>query len=65
MKSHGTLKFKQRHCPTPSFHTTIDTAVAITEANITNGIMTVPSIPMLVNVAKTPAAGVNPPYMKD
>jgi hypothetical protein len=53
------------HCPTPTFQTIIDTPVAITDANITNGIMNVPSIAMLVNVAKIPPAGVNPPYMKD
>lgn len=53
------------HFPTPSCHTIIDTPVAITDANITNGIMNVPSIAMLVNVAKIPPAGVNPPYMKD
>jgi hypothetical protein len=41
------------------------TPVASVHASITAQGMNVPNIAILVNVAKIPLAGVNPPYMKD
>jgi hypothetical protein len=55
----------QIYRPTPKQNTTTDTIVAkvmaITKAQGINS----PNIPMLVSVANTPPAGVNPPYIAD
>lgn len=51
--------------PHPIFQTITATAVARIDASITAEGMRVPIIAILVNVAKIPLAGVNPPYMKD
>jgi hypothetical protein len=53
------------HRPIPQIHTSIATPVATTEARIAAGGIIVPSINMLVNVAKIPPAGVKAPYMYD
>lgn len=49
----------------PQTHTSIATPVAITTARIAAGGIIVPSIAMLVKVAKMPPAGVKAPYMYD
>jgi hypothetical protein len=51
--------------PNPIFQTMKATPVASVHASITAQGMNVPNIAILVNVAKIPLAGVNPPYMKD
>ena len=55
----------RHYFPTPRLQTRTETPVARTEARRTAGNMSVPNMAMLVNVAKIPPAGVNPPYMKD
>jgi len=55
----------QTQRPTPHKNTTTDTAVANTMEVITAAGINAPNMPMLVNVAKTPPAGVNPAYMND
>lgn len=51
--------------PTPPTHTKLATIVAMSEATPTAAGINVPSMAMLVKVANTPPAGVNPPYMHD
>jgi hypothetical protein len=58
-RSHGI------HLPIPQAHTEMATPVAITAARIAAGGIIVPSIAMLVKVAKMPPAGVKAPYMYD
>ena len=56
---------KNLYRPIPTQNTTPATAVAnATAMNSAQGI-NIPNIPMLVSVAKTPPAGVKPPYMTD
>lgn len=62
----GSTASNPRHgSPHPIFQTITATAVASVAANITAEGMSVPIIAILVNVAKIPLAGVNPPYIKD
>lgn len=51
--------------PYPITPTMAATTVANTAANTAAGHISVPSIAILVNVAKMPPAGVKPPYMRD
>jgi hypothetical protein len=51
------------HVPKPQIQTVPATSVAIDIATVATGRASVPSIAMLVSVAKIPPAGVNPPYM--
>jgi hypothetical protein len=53
----------QHYVPTPQIPTIAATSVAINIANIAIERASVPSIAMLVSVAKIPPAGVKPPYM--
>lgn len=63
--------FKQRqldevaYLPAPKTHTMAATRLAMNDDNRNTAGMSVPTIAMLVSVAKRPPAGVKPPYMKD
>lgn len=51
------------HDPTPQIQNVPAISVAINIATMATGRDSVPSIAMLVSVAKIPLAGVKPPYM--
>ena len=53
----------RHHVPTPQIPTVAATSVATTIATMVIERASVPSIAMLVSVAKIPPAGVNAPYM--
>lgn len=53
------------YLPTPKTQTRAATILAMNDEKKNTAGISVPTIAMLVSVAKRPPAGVKPPYMKD
>lgn len=63
---HQTLDLDRiAYLPTPKSQTRAATILAINDEKKNTAGISVPTIAMLVSVAKRPPAGVKPPYMKD